>query len=85
MANEKTTSTVVSDRALEMIMRDVLDSMCEYSLESGFRPADGCFEIIEIYPANHENRKARAARRVEAADMQDSEIIEFPAMRRAAG
>ncbi len=85
MANEKTTSTVVSDRALEMIMRDVLDSMCEYSLESGFRPTDGGFEIVEIYPANHENTKARNKRRVASTDMQDSEIIEFPALRRAAG
>jgi hypothetical protein len=82
MANEKTTSTVVSDRALEMIMRDVIDSMCELSLESGFQPTDGGFEIIEIYPAQHENTMRRS-RRTET--VEESEVIEFPTLRRATG
>ncbi len=85
MAKEITTPTVISDPALEMIMRDVIDSMCEFSLESGFQPADGGFKIIEIYPANREDTDSYNKHRSESADMADSEIIEFPDLRRAAG
>lgn len=83
MANELTTPTLISDPALEMIMRDVMDSLCEFSLESGMLPRDCGFEIIEIYPAAHEKPGQR--RRHTAADQEDSEIIEFPDLRRAAG
>ncbi len=82
MANELTTPTVISDPALEMIMRDVIDSMCEFSLASGLQPTDGGFEIIEIYPADKENSHSH---RQKSTDAEDSEILEFPDLRRAAG
>jgi hypothetical protein len=50
MTDIKSKTTVLTDRALEMVMRDVIDSMCEYSLESGFQPTDGGFEIRSIQP-----------------------------------
>jgi hypothetical protein len=81
MKDEKTTPTVLTDRALEMVMRDVIDSMNDFSLESGFKPSDGGFEIIEIYPAHREEH----ARKQHHTEMEDSEVIEFPDLRRAAG
>ena len=81
MVDKTTTPTILTDRALEMVMRDVIDSMSEYSLESGFQPTDGGFEIIEIYPANL-NRRLNKQRQIE---IEDSEVIEFPDLRRAAG
>jgi hypothetical protein len=77
MTDRKTTPTALTDRALEMVMRDVIDSMSEYSLESGFSPLDdGGFEIINIYPAKRQKRQT---------EIVDSEVIEFPDLRRAAG
>jgi hypothetical protein len=81
MKDRKTTPTVLTDQALEMVMRDVIDSMCEFSLESGFKPSDGGFEIIEIYPAHRENYSATRHH----TEMEDSEVIEFPDLRRATG
>ncbi len=66
-------------------MRDVIDSMCEFSLESGFQPTDGGFEILEIYPAHKESAKTHKQNVSESEGMEDSEIIEFPDLRRAAG
>jgi hypothetical protein len=77
MTDRKTTPTALTDRALEMVMRDVIDSMSEYSLESGFNHLDnGGFEIIEIYPAQQQKHQT---------EIVDSEVIEFPDLRRAAG
>ena len=81
MSNNKTNQATLSDRALEMVMRDVIDSMSEYSLESGFGPYDGGFEIIDIYPVR---QKERANNQHQTA-VEDSEVIEFPNLRRAAG
>lgn len=85
MSDKQSTTTVVSDAALEMIMRDVIDSMCELSLESGFQPTDGGFEIINIYPAHRDSYNTRAKHPTKSTTMEDSEIIEFPDLRRAAG
>jgi hypothetical protein len=81
MTDKKTEPTVLSNQALEMVMRDVIDSMSDFSLESGFKPSDGGFEIIEIYPAHKENSSLRQ----NCTEREDSEIIEFPDLRRAAG
>jgi hypothetical protein len=81
MSDNKTNQATLSDRALEMVMRDVIDSMSEYSLESGFQPYDGGFEIIDIYPVR---QKVRPNKQHQAA-VEDSEVIEFPNLRRAAG
>ena len=40
----------VSDRALEMVMRDVLDGMMELSLEAAYTDSCADFQIIEIAP-----------------------------------
>jgi hypothetical protein len=85
MSDVQSVPTVISNPALEMIMRDVIDSMCELSLESGFQPTDGCFEIIDIYPANRESKESRTKHHPKSAQMEHSEIIEFPDLRRAAG
>jgi len=80
MANKQKVSVTVSDRALEMVMRDVLDSLSELSLESGFKPSDGGFEIIEIYPAHRENSSGR-----DKTVNEEANILQFPDLRRAAG
>ncbi len=84
MTDRTKTPTVLTDRALEMVMRDVIDSMIEYSLESGLEPSDGGFEIIEICPA-HRREAAARQRTNKKAEKADSEIIEFPDLRRATG
>ena len=48
MRKEKKAPVQISDRALEMIMRDVLDGLVDFSLESGFAPGNPHFEIIQI-------------------------------------
>jgi hypothetical protein len=84
MTYKKSDPTALTDRALEMVMRDVIDSMSEYSLESGFQPYDGGFDIIEIYPPHRENLTQKS-HQTENVDLEDSEVIEFPGLRRAAG
>lgn len=82
MPNKKNAHVSMSDRALEMVMRDVLDALSEISLESGFKPSDGGFEIIDIYPANRKNTRIHEDNHAETAD---SDILQFPDLRRAAG
>jgi hypothetical protein len=84
MTDKKTDPTALTDKALEMVMRDVIDSMCEYSLESGLTPSDSGFEIIDIFPA-HKETTARKQHQTEATEMEDSEVIEFPNLHRATG
>jgi hypothetical protein len=84
MADKHKVSVTVSDRALEMVMRDVLDSLSELSLESGFKPSDGGFDIIEIYPPNRERTSRRNAGRWRA-DHEEGEVLQFPDLRRATG
>ncbi len=75
----------VSDRALEMVMRDVLDSLSELSLESGFQPTDGGFEIIDIFPAQRSNTRNKKDRCGKSSNRQKGEILQFPNPRRATG
>jgi len=84
MADKQKVSVSVSDRALEMVMRDVLDSLSELSLESGFKPYDGGFEIIEIYPAHRDNPHSHS-RQHEETNCEEANILPFPNLRRAAG
>ncbi len=81
MANKHKILGSVSDRALEMVMRDVLDSLSEISLESGFKPSDGGFEIIDIHPARHDN----SSHRKKSASDKEGEILQFPDQRQATG
>ncbi len=85
MSDKQKTSVSVSDRALEMVMRDVLDSLSEISLESGFKPSDGGFEVIEIYPAHREKSNSSNDVRKSTSDSEEGEILQFPDLHRAAG
>ncbi len=83
MAKKNKIPPAAGARALEMVMRDVLDSMEEMSLEAGFSPLDGEFEIIDIAP---ERQPIRAPETDIAVDTgEEAEIIEFQPLRRAAG
>ncbi len=85
MSGKQNISTIVSDKALEMVMRDVLDSLSEISLESGFKPTDGCFEIIEIYPAQREKAQSQEPRPERHEGAGNGDILQFPNLRRANG
>jgi hypothetical protein len=78
MAKKNKIPATIGHRALEMTMRDVLDHMLEISLESGFSPLDGGFEIIEIAPEQPSDTLAGTA---ESADKNDTAVVEFPALR----
>lgn len=72
----KDTATV-SDHALEMIMRDVLDGLLELSLESAYASHSDDLQILEItaeQPNTGGDEHPRAA-----------EVIHFPTLRRACG
>ncbi len=85
MADKHKNSVAVSDRALEMVMRDVLDSLSEISLESGFKPSDGGFEIIEIYPSHRDDSPNQKEQHEKSANREEGAILQFPDLRRAAG
>ena len=70
----------VSDRALEMVMRDVLDGMMELSLEAAYTDSCADFQIIEIATPN----SARAVERDAADQPGSAEILPFPVLRKAA-
>ncbi|OOZ36182.1 hypothetical protein [Solemya velesiana gill symbiont] len=79
MAYDKDCTTQVSDRALEMIMRDVMDGLVEVSLESAFSDRICDFAIIGIKskqePGNPAEDKPTTA--------EDAEIIDFTSLKRA--
>ncbi|MCP3672337.1 MAG: hypothetical protein GY814_18280 [Gammaproteobacteria bacterium] len=75
----------VSDRALEMVMRDVLDSLSELSLESGFQPTDGGFEIIDIAPAQRSKSRNNKSRCKRSSNKEEGEVLQFPNLHRATG
>jgi len=63
----------ISDRALEMIMRDVLDGLEEMSLASAFTSTHTGCEILWIRPPDREHSAQTRARRCggEVVDLQD--------------
>ncbi len=81
MKDNSAITTTVSEGALEMIMRDVLDGLLELSLESSLCADIDGFDILEIrhpagrqhWPESRENSSA------------DATIIDFPDQRRACG
>ncbi|WP_260294490.1 hypothetical protein [Sedimenticola hydrogenitrophicus] len=81
MKDNSNITVTISDRALEMIMRDVLDGLLELSLESSLCADTTDFEILEIRPAQtgRPNQRRTDARKTEAA------IIDFPNLKRACG
>jgi len=76
-------STPISDRALEMVMRDVLDELTELSLESAYANSDHTFEVIDISPPE-QNPKPLESVKV-GAHTTEAEIFEFTSLKRASG
>jgi hypothetical protein len=81
MADKKQQPTRVSDRALEMVMRDVLDGMMELSLVSAYSNRNVDFEIIAIERVDADSHDIVSAHR----DACSADIISFPQLRKAAG
>ncbi len=70
---------IVSDRALEMIMREVLDGMMELSLEMAFSGDGAVFQILDT--GSHEKRSTPIP---DSHDRQSAEVIDFPQLRQVA-
>lgn len=75
--------TQVSDRALEMVMRDVLDGMLELSLEAAYASCAE-FEIIEIAPARSFGQRQQERKPAQKSHSDQADILPFPALRKAA-
>ena len=76
MAEAKKNSANISDRALEMIMRDVLNSVEECLLDSAYGGSKGGFEIIDIHTPQKE--KAANTRDNTSEEGGSAEVISFP-------
>lgn len=81
MKNTPDTTNTVSDRALEMIMRDVLDGLFELSLESSYTAYCSDVEILEI----RQHQAARDHNKPQETEKHNAEILEFPGLKRAYG
>lgn len=79
----------LSDRALEMIMRDVLDGLEEWSLKSAYQGSSCEFEVIDLIPARARQLDGDSGsppshgKRPSAKDF--GEVIHFKSKRRAWG
>jgi hypothetical protein len=82
MKDNSDITVTVSDRALEMIMRDVLDGLLELSLESSLCADTAEFEILEIRPAQP---RSKGRSHADNGQQTDAEIIDFPTLKRACG
>ena len=82
MANTKKNSVNMSDRALEMIMRDVLNSMEECLLETAYDGSNAGFEIIDIHPP-HKEQPVHTGYEISRDTTTSAEVVHFPAKRRA--
>ncbi|MES9935875.1 MAG: hypothetical protein ABW153_05495 [Sedimenticola sp.] len=80
MSDERDHKTHVSDRALEMIMRDVMDGLVEISLESAFSDRVCDFEIMSNRMSGQPRRKPPLPDK-----RTDAEVIDFPRLKRASG
>ena len=82
MADKKQALPHVSDRALELVMHDVLDGMLELSLESAL--SDGSsFRIVEIPPATPQPSDPNQGVSGKPADKQpQAKILPFPPPRK---
>lgn len=81
MSNNKNIPTQVSERALEMIMRDVLDGMQEVSLESALQKTDSRLRIIQASPLKTQDKSRKNPGKVQI----EAEIIHFPRIDKSAG
>ena len=57
MPDKPNSNRIISDRALEMVMRDVLDGMEEATLESAFNRKSSDLKILSITPLSHEKKE----------------------------
>ena len=80
MADNSKSPIRVSDRALEMVMRDVLDGMMELSLEAAYTDSCADFQIIDITPAAEPDQ----AQQRSTCQTDSAEILPFPILRKAA-
>jgi len=78
MAEKKDTPTRVSDQALEMVMRDVLDGMLELSLETSLAGHFDEVEIIEIAP---EKTPSGSPHSFQKKNAEPAEILPFRPVR----
>ena len=85
MPNQNAIPATLSHRALEMVMRGVLENMSEMSLEAGFSPTDGGFEIIEIVPERPAPRPLREPEKALMEEDMEGEVVDFPNYLRAVG
>ncbi len=86
MIPTKTNAKRVSDQALEMVMRDVLDGMLELSLDFAFCTDCTSFEIIEILPEKNSidvESEAHVNRQISSDCRGD--VLPFPTLRKTAG
>ena len=71
----------LSDRALEMIMRDVLDGLDEWSLKSTYQGRGCAFEVTDLQPVRTRrqanDRTRTAANRGTTSESGYGEIIRF--------
>jgi hypothetical protein len=85
MADNNEKLTQVSDRALEMVMRDVLDGMLELSLESAYSTSCAAdFEIIEIVSECNFGKARKEKDSVPKNPTDQADILPFPPLRKAA-
>jgi len=82
--NNEKPPTQVSDRALEMVMRDVLDGMLELSLESAYSACCAEFEIIEIIPEHTYLKGHQVINSARTSHADRADILPFPQLRKAA-
>jgi hypothetical protein len=79
----------LSDRALELIMRDVLDGLEEWSLESAYQGSSCEFEVIDLQPARTRQLAGDDGRATPHGDRPSAkglgEVIHFKPRRRAWG
>ncbi len=85
MSDNQNNHKAMSGHGLEMLMRDVIDSLFEFSLGAGFAPSDGGFEILEICPANHDKAGTRKNKGEKSRENAAGDILQFPDQRRAVG
>ncbi len=87
MADKNAPSAEISEHALEMIMRDVMDGIMDWSIGSALSGPCCEFEIIEIEPARQRMRSVPAplTQNAKASDAPLGEIVDFPVKRRAWG
>lgn len=78
MAEKRDIPTRVSDQALEMVMRDVLDGMLELSLEMSSASRFDEFEIIEI---TKEKSSLRSLHSFQKKNTKPAEILPFRPVR----